>query len=352
MRERGLSAAGFAHQRDHLPPAERERHAVDRAEQPFRLEKTRAHPIAARDLARFQQGWRGLHRAKHGYVRCRRFDDRRTIGQYAAKRAGVVERPQRHGLRRAGGSGEAAAVAKMAAAEITEQAWHCPRNGLQHCSWRRAPGDGNRGQQRLRVRMQRPRKQRRRRRRLHHLARVHHQHASCNACDDAEIVGDQDQRHLEAMLQPHEQVQDLCLDSHVERSGGLVCDQQFRLRYQRHCDHDALAQPAGELMRILPQPRRRRGDAHCFEHLQCAVPRRVRGCSAVPPVRLLQLVADREGGIERGHRLLEDHRHSPPADIRHAAFVELTKIVPTEAQCCDAPARRARQQPHQGERGE
>ena len=51
-----------------------------------------------------------------------------------------------------------------------------------------------------------------------------------------------------------EQPQDLRLDGDIERGGRLVGDQERRAAHQRHGDHHALAQAAGELVRILAEP--------------------------------------------------------------------------------------------------
>ncbi len=50
--------------------------------------------------------------------------------------------------------------------------------------------------------------------------------------------------------QLQEQVDDLRLDRHVERGDRLVADQHVGLHGQRARDGDALALPAGELVRI------------------------------------------------------------------------------------------------------
>ena len=49
-------------------------------------------------------------------------------------------------------------------------------------------------------------------------------------------------------------VEDLGLDRDVERGGRLVGDQQLRLAGQRHRDHHALAQAAGQLVRVVVEP--------------------------------------------------------------------------------------------------
>ena len=74
-------------------------------------------------------------------------------------------------------------------------------------------------------------------------------------------------------LERCEQPQDLRLHGDVERGGRLVGDQQLRLAHQRHGDHHALAQPAGELVRKLAEPHVRRGDADAAQQLGRAVER-------------------------------------------------------------------------------
>ena len=86
---------------------------------------------------------------------------------------------------------------------------------------------------------------------LHHLAGVHDDDAGGDAGDDAEIMRDEHEAHGELALQLGEQVQDLRLDGHVERGGGLVGDDQGRRAHQRHGDHHALAQAARELVGVL-----------------------------------------------------------------------------------------------------
>ena len=58
-----------------------------------------------------------------------------------------------------------------------------------------------------------------------------------------------------------EQIDDACLDRHVERRRRLVQQQQTRLRQQRHRDNRTLLLSAGELMRI------RRHDAFRIRYL-------------------------------------------------------------------------------------
>ena len=121
-------------------------------------------------------------------------------------------------------------------------------------------------------------------------------------------------------VEPLEQVEDLRLDRHVERGRRLVGDQHLGLERQRHRDH-----------RPLPHARRRTragsastrrsgvGDADRVEQLdRRARAPRPRRCRAVGPDRLDDLVADPVDGVERGHRVLEDHRDPLAAHLAAA----------------------------------
>ena len=149
---------------------------------------------------------------------------------------------------------------------------------------------------------------------LDDLAALHHDPAIGEAPDDAEIMGDEHDRHAEAALQVGQQLEDLRLDGHVERRGGLVGDQDFRAVGQRHGDHDALALAAGELVRIGIEPLLRTRNAHERQQLQGARPRRALGHLAVGAQRFADLVPDPVERIERGHRLLEDHAEPAAAE--------------------------------------
>ena len=80
--------------------------------------------------------------------------------------------------------------------------------------------------------------------RLHEHAGVHHVHALAHAGNDAEIVGDQDQRRILLRDQLAQEIEDLRLNRHVERGRRLVGDHELRLAGQRHRDHRALPHPA------------------------------------------------------------------------------------------------------------
>ena len=111
-------------------------------------------------------------------------------------------------------------------------------------------------------------------------------------------------------LRSLDQVEDLRLDRHVERRGRLVGDQHARLQRQRHRDHRPLPHPAGEFVRVVVDASLRVGDADRIEQLDRPLARRAlaRPRRVVRADRLDDLLADRVDGVQRGHRVLEDHR--------------------------------------------
>ena len=109
---------------------------------------------------------------------------------------------------------------------------------------------GRRGQQRLRVGVQRAREDALLAALLHGQAEVHHQHVVRDVPDDAEIVRNEEVREAEVALQVGKQVQHLRLDRDVERRDRLVGHDQRRIQHQRPRNRDALALAAGEHVRI------------------------------------------------------------------------------------------------------
>ena len=149
---------------------------------------------------------------------------------------------------------------------------------------------------------------------LDDLALRHDAHAVRHLAHDREIVGDEEQRHVQAFPQRAEERENLCLDRHVERRRRLVGDQEIRLVGQRHRDHDPLALPPGELVRVRPQPLLGLLQPHEVQQLQRP---RTGFPAAHRPVHeqdLSDLLLDRVQRVQRGHRLLEHHPDAFAAD--------------------------------------
>ena len=62
---------------------------------------------------------------------------------------------------------------------------------------------------------------------LNDLTGVHHRHVIGDIGDHAEVVRDEDHRHVFLALQPVQQLDDLRLCRDIERRGGLVGDQEL-----------------------------------------------------------------------------------------------------------------------------
>ncbi|MCY1382118.1 hypothetical protein D9M69_701020 [compost metagenome] len=86
-----------------------------------------------------------------------------------------------------------------------------------------------------------------------------------DGANHAEIMADEQIREPEPLLQIHHQVQHLRLDRYVERRNRFVGNDQRRPGDQRACNGNALALPAGKLVRILVGRRDRQADRH--QHL-------------------------------------------------------------------------------------
>ena len=98
--------------------------------------------------------------------------------------------------------------------------------------------------QALQVGMAGPAEYRLDRTRFHDLAMIDDHHFVRDIRHHAEIVRDQQHRHVELGLKVAQQLQDLRLDGDVERRRRLVGDQQGGAADQRHGDHRALTQSA------------------------------------------------------------------------------------------------------------
>src|SRR4030095_15919569 len=124
-----------------------------------------------------------------------------------------------------------------------------------------------------------------------------------------------------------QEVEDLLLDGDVKRRGRLVGDQKLWVASKRHCDHRALTHAARKLVRVLVHPLLRRGYSYVTQQLAGAAAWLVAGEPAVANQRFADLLADRVGRIERGHRLLKNHGESVAAKVAHRRVGGIKKIV-------------------------
>ncbi len=76
-------------------------------------------------------------------------------------------------------------------------------------------------------------------------AGVHHDDFVGPTGDNAEVVGDEHERHVPLSLLGLQQIENLGLHGHIERRGWFVGDEQLRAARERDGDDDALAHTAG-----------------------------------------------------------------------------------------------------------
>src|SRR5690606_14642762 len=118
-------------------------------------------------------------------------------------------------------------------------------------------------------------------------------------------------------LQLIDQFEYLRLDRNVERGCGLVRDQELRLAGNSYGDHCPLPHAARQLMRIFPDPLLCRWYANSIQKLNSFSFRVTARHTAVAHQGFANLLADGQHGIERGHRLLEDHADLIAANGAH-----------------------------------
>jgi hypothetical protein len=168
--------------------------------------------------------------------------------------------------------------------------------------------------------------------------------------DDAEIVGDQDDRGSEPRAQLPEQIEDAGLDRDVERRCRLVGDQDLGVAGKRHRDHHALAHTARELVGVLVDATARVGDVNEVEQLDDAFLCLASRETQVLAQHLLDLVPDPEHRVQRGHRLLEDERNLAAADLPELRARRAEQLLAVELDAA-RDRRGLREQPQDRERG-
>ena len=89
---------------------------------------------------------------------------------------------------------------------------------------------------------------------FHHLPAIHHHHTVGDARNHAQIMGDPNDRHAKFLLQILHQLNNLCLNGHIQRCGGLIGDQKVGLTGQGDGNHDPLPHPTGKLVGIVFHP--------------------------------------------------------------------------------------------------
>src|SRR5579884_1161654 len=143
---------------------------------------------------------------------------------------------------------------------------------------------------------------------LDHTAEVHHGHSVTDVAHDAQVVGDEQVRQLQLVLELFQQVDDLGLDRDVQGRDRLVGHDKGGVDRQGAGDANALALTARELVRVaVGEIGVKAAQAQQLLHA------RVLGFALGQLVDLQRLghdAAHRHAWVERGVRVLEDHLHT------------------------------------------
>ena len=144
---------------------------------------------------------------------------------------------------------------------------------------------------------------------LYQPAIAHDSDTVGNLRDHAHVMGDEQHRGAVIALQVADQGEDLLLRGDVERRGRFVRNQQFGFEHQRHRDHDALALPARQPVRIGGKDALDVRQPDMLHHRQNLLAPGTGVEIGMDAQHLVDLAADRDHRVERRHRLLKNHRH-------------------------------------------
>lgn len=101
---------------------------------------------------------------------------------------------------------------------------------------------------------------------FHDHAGIHDRDILRQIRHNAQVMGDNDNGCIMLLLQILDDIQNLPLDSHIQRRRRLVADQKLRVTGKGDGDHDTLAHTAGKFMRVLLHPLLRLRDADHTQH--------------------------------------------------------------------------------------
>ena len=204
---------------------------------------------------------------------------------------------------------------------------HAPGDGLDGAA---TPSPWHRLEQPSRVGVAWIREQLVDRRLLHHLARVHDDHAVGEAGDDPKVVRDHQHRHAARATEVRDELGHAASRRRVQCAGGLVGDQEIRLGTDDRGGHRPLGHSTRELVAVLLHPDIGVTDPHLPEQVQRSCPGLGPAQLLVEPQRLGDLAADAHQRVERGAGVLHDQADLAPADRRQLPLAEPDQLTALE----------------------
>lgn len=186
---------------------------------------------------------------------------------------------------------------------------------------------------------------------LDDLAVGHHEDAVGAVGGDAQIVGDEHEARARLALQGVEMIEDLPLHGHVEGAGGLVGEDERRSRDDRERDEHALAESAGELVRVLGGAQLGVRDAGAAERDDRLATGLVAVGQPVDAQHLGDLRADAHDRVEADHRVLRHEADGAAAHGAQRAVVGGEQVGAVEQHPPGGHAPAPGEQPQQGVHG-
>ena len=169
--------------------------------------------------------------------------------------------------------------------------------------------------------------------------------------DDAQVVGDEDDAHLVLVAQLVDEVEDLHLRRHVESRRRFVGDQDARLAYEGHSDHDALTHTARELVRVVVDDHLGARHTHTFKDLDGPFESFLLGELLVNAQRLAHLKADLHGRVQGCERILEDHADLRAAQLALLLQRKLRQVLSVQNDLAGGDGASLGEQTHEGQGG-
>ena len=149
------------------------------------------------------------------------------------------------------------------------------------------------------------------------FAEVHHGHFVGHVGDDAQIVSDEHDRHVQLGLQTLHQFKDLGFGRNVQRGGGFVCDEKTGVAGEGHGDHHTLAHAAAELVSESVHALLRQRNMHLLQHIDGDIFGFGLRYGLMQQDIFGYLVTNFMDRAKRGAGLLEDHCDFAAADGAH-----------------------------------
>jgi hypothetical protein len=183
---------------------------------------------------------------------------------------------------------------------------------------------------------------------LHDTSGVHHKDLLGHLGYHAKVMGNKQNRHTVRLAQIIEKRKYLCLDGYVQGGRGFIGDNEARATGYGYRYHYPLAHTAAHLMRIVPHPDFRQWDTNPVQKIDNLKAGLFFRDPLVPQKHLSDLIFDTENGVERSHRLLENHRYFVSPYRLHYIFRNRKKLFPPKQDLTTCHHARGRNKAHNG----